>query len=62
LPDGELFIHYHETDSKVLVLGIGKSHNCAEQVARAWEENSALKKLRLRAKLLRPPKAGFLLR
>jgi len=58
----ELFIHYQETDGKILILGIGKSNECAKQVAKAWEKDPELKKLKLSSTMIRAPKKKFILR
>ena len=58
----EIFIHYQQVDDKVLVLGLGRSAECGEQAARAYQENPELRKRKSETLLLRIPKTGLLLR
>ena len=58
----ELFIHYQQTDSKILILGLGNNGECARQAVQVYEENPSLKKRRSQTRILRAPKKRFLLR
>lgn len=58
----EIFIYYQERDDKFLVLGIGKSNECAEQMVEAYDAEPSLKDKRSTSKMLRAPKTKFLLR
>jgi hypothetical protein len=58
----EIFIQYCSTDSRIIVLGIGESSECAEQTTQALEKKPELKEERLELKILRAPETGFLLR
>ncbi|MBM3242802.1 hypothetical protein FJZ31_41605 [Candidatus Poribacteria bacterium] len=33
----ELFIHYQQVDDKILILGLGESGECGQQVRRAYK-------------------------
>jgi len=58
----EIFVQYYKTGEKVIVLGIGKSAECAEQTTHSVEKISSLKGKQLQLKFLRIPKTGLLLR
>ena len=58
----ELFIHYQQTDSKILILGLGNNGECARQAVQVYEENPSLKKRRSQTRILRAPRKRFLLR
>ena len=58
----EIFVHYQKMAHKFLVLAIGKSNQCAEQMVKAFEKNPALKAKRSNSLMLRAPKTKFLLR
>ena len=58
----EIFVQYYKTGGKVIVLGIGKSADCAEQTTHSVEKMPSLKGKQLQLKFLRIPKTGLLLR
>ncbi|MBM3243013.1 hypothetical protein FJZ31_42690 [Candidatus Poribacteria bacterium] len=58
----ELFVHYQKIGQRVLVLAMGKSNQCAEQMVKAFEKNPALKTQKSNSLMLRAPKTKFLLR
>ncbi len=58
----ELFVHYQRIDHKFVVLAIGKSNQCAEQMVKAFEVEPTLKAKRSNSLMLRAPKTKFLLR
>jgi len=60
-PVGELLVQYVEIKSKVIILGVGKSGDCAQQTVQALKTNPALKQLDLKLEMLRAPESGYLL-
>lgn len=58
----ELIVQYQEINGKVLILGLGEERECAEQTARALEQDPSLKKNEFKLKILREPRTKFLLR
>lgn len=58
----EIFVQYDRTGEKVIVLGIGKSAECAEQTTHSLEKIPSLKGKQLQLKVVRMPKTRFLLR
>ena len=58
----EIFVQYDKTSEKVIVLGIGKSAECAEQTTHSVEKIPSLKGKPLHLKVVRMPKTRFLLR
>jgi uncharacterized protein YutE (UPF0331/DUF86 family) len=58
----EIFVHYQETDSRIIIVGIGKSNECAEKMLQVVKRNPELKQGRNKAKMLRAPRTKFLLR
>lgn len=58
----EIFVQYDTTGEKVIVLGIGKSAECAEQTTHSLEKIPSLKGKQLQLKVVRMPKTRFLLR
>ena len=58
----ELFIHYQRVADKILILGIGKNSECAEQAVHAYQENPELKKNPSETQMIRISKTSLLLR
>lgn len=58
----ELFVEYQERDGKMVILGIGESNECAEQLIRVFNKYPSLREKGTRSKMLRPLRAKFLLR
>jgi len=58
----ELFVHYQKINHKFLILAIGRSNQCAEQMVKAFEKKPTLKAKRSNSLMLRAPKTKFLLR
>jgi poly(A) polymerase Pap1 len=58
----ELFVHYQKVNHKLLILAIGKSNQCAEQMVKAYEKRPSLQAQRSNSLMLRAPKTKFLLR
>jgi len=58
----EIFVQYYKTDEKVIVLGIGKSAECAEQTTYSVGKIPSLKGKQLQLKVVRIPKTRFWLR
>jgi len=58
----ELFVHYQKVNHKCLVLAIGGSNQCAEQMVKTFEKKPTLKAKRSNSLMLRAPKTKFLLR
>jgi hypothetical protein len=62
----ELVVQYQETERRgrrlIIVLGYGAEKECAEQTAKALENDPELKKNEFKLKVLREPRTKFLLR
>jgi len=58
----ELFVEYQEANSRILILGVGNSNECAEQMLQAFKKDPNLRRRQSKSKMLRAPRTKFLLR
>ena len=58
----ELFVHYQKNNDKIVVLAVGSSNECAEQVVHVFKKCPNLRAGSGISKMIRVPKTKFLLR
>ena len=58
----ELFVHYQKRNHKIVVLAVGSSNECAEQMVEVFKKHPNLRARSGMSKMIRAPKTKFLLR
>lgn len=58
----ELFVHYQKNNHKIVILAVGSSNECAEQVVKVFKKRPNLRAQSGMSKMIRAPKTKFLLR
>ncbi len=58
----ELFVHYQTNNYQIIVLAVGSSNECAEQVVHVFKKYPNLRAGSGISKMIRVPKTKFLLR
>lgn len=58
----ELFVHYQKNKRKIVVLAVGSSNECAEQIVQVFKKHPNLRAQSGMSKMIRAPKTKFLLR
>jgi hypothetical protein len=58
----ELFVHYQKNNHKIVVLAVGSSNECAEQVVKVFKKHPNLRAQSGMSRMIRAPKTKFLLR
>jgi len=58
----ELFVHYQKNNNKIVILAVGSSNECAEQIVKIFKKHPTLRAQSGISKMIRAPKKKFLLR
>ena len=58
----ELFVHYQKNNHQIVVLAVGSSNECAEQMVQIFKKYPKLRAQSGMSKMIRAPKTNFLLR